>query len=143
MTAEFDTDLERRRVAIRQRRLLLALEQWGPGYAAGVTQATAEERAWLEQYVARNGMPAGVARDPGEWPEVRRAQGRQANAAASAAFLAGDHDRARDLVDEARAYGAVLENEWRRLHEFIAARAAEAAPSAPAAVPPPRPAAAA
>jgi hypothetical protein len=49
-----------------------------------------------------------------------------ANGAATAAFLAGDFGRAHDLVDDARAYGAVLEHEWRRLHAFIADRAAAA-----------------
>jgi hypothetical protein len=140
-------DLDRRRSKIRQRQLLLALEQWAPayqqvaggwlGYVSDITDATAEESAWLERYVAKNGMPDGGARGAGEWHELRRTQGREANAAAAAAFLAGDYDRAHDLIDDARAYGAVMAAEWQRLHEFIATRAAgagfAAAPAAPAA----------
>jgi hypothetical protein len=128
-------DLDRRRSKIRQRQLLLALEQWGPayqqvaggwlGYLVEITDATGEERTWLEQHVAEHGMPAGITGGAGEWHELRRAQGRQANAAASAAFLAGDYDNARDLIDDARAYGAVLETEWRLLHEFISTKQAE------------------
>jgi hypothetical protein len=122
-------DLDRRRSKIRERQLLLALEQWAPGYqqvAGGwlgyvcdITEATAEEKTWLEQHVAKNGMPDATAR---EWHEVRRTQGREANAAATAAFLAGDYERAHDLIDDARAYGALFETEWQQLHEFIAAQ---------------------
>ena len=112
-------DLDRRRSKIRERQLLLALEQWAPayqqvaggwlGYECDITDATAEERTWLERHVAENGMPDGAAR---EWHEVRRAQGRAANAAATAAYLAGAY---------ARAYGAMTAHEWERLHAFIAA----------------------
>jgi hypothetical protein len=138
-------DLDRRRSKIRQRQLLLALEQWAPvyqrvaggwlGYVAEITDATGEERTWLEQHVATNGMPA--EHPTGEWHELRRTQGRQANAAASAAFLAGDYHRAHDLIDDALAYGAVLETEWRLLHKFISAkaRAAEAEVSVPEPIP--------
>jgi hypothetical protein len=129
-------DLDGRRSKIRRRQLLLALEQWAPayqqvaggwlGYVSDITDATEEERAWLEQHVAKNGMPDESARGGGEWHELRRAQGREANAAATAAFLAGDYDRAHDLIDDARAYGAVMASEWQQLHEFIAARAAAA-----------------
>jgi hypothetical protein len=111
-------DLDRRRSKIRERQLLLALEQWGPAYVGNITDATPEEKAWLEQYVAKNGLPDATAR---EWHEVRRAQGREANAAAMTAFAAGDYDRASDLIDDARAYGGLFEAEWLRLHEFIAA----------------------
>ncbi|MDP9795176.1 hypothetical protein J2S43_003688 [Catenuloplanes nepalensis] len=129
-------DLEQRRVKIRRQQLLMATEQWAPGYrevAGGwqkyvceITSATDEERAWLEAHVAAHGLP-DVMRSAEEWFELRRAQGGQANAAATAAFLAGDFDRARDMIDVARAYGAVLETEWLRLHEFVSARAAAAA----------------
>jgi len=112
-------DLDRRRSKIRERQLLLALEQWGPAYAGNITDASAEERAWLEKHVAKNGTPEATAR---EWHEVRRAQGGEANAAAMTAFAAGDYDRAGDLIDDARAYGALFETEWLRLHEFIAAQ---------------------
>jgi hypothetical protein len=118
--------LDRRRVAVRQRQLLLALEQWGPAYAGRVAQATDEELAWLKQ----QRVPGAAVRDAAEWAEIRQTRGRQANAAASAAFGAGDFARARDLIDEARAYGAVLETEWQHLHEFIDAKAGpEAAPA--------------
>ncbi|MEU8817562.1 hypothetical protein [Actinoplanes sp. NPDC048796] len=111
--------LDRRRTAVRQRELLLALEQWGPDYVGRVTQATDEEMAWLK----KNGVVGTTVRSAAEWDEIRRVRGRQANAAASAAFSAGDYARARDLIDEARAYGAVRETEWRHLHEFIDSKA--------------------
>jgi hypothetical protein len=126
-------DLDQRRTKVRRQQLLLALEQWAPayqqvaggwlGYVSDITDASAEERQWLEQYVVEHGMPDANGR---EWHEVRRAQGREANAAATAAFLAGDYERAHDLVDDARAYGAVMESEWQQLHEFITSKAAAA-----------------
>jgi hypothetical protein len=122
-------DLRRRRERIRERELLLALEQWGPAYreVAGdplryvfeIVEATDGERDWLRRRVAENGLPAAT-RTAGEM----RAEGGRANAAANAAFLAGDYDSARNLIDDARAYGALLDGEWARLHEFLAAREA-------------------
>ena len=130
---ELGGDLPDRRSKIRQREILLKLEQWGPAYqhVAGewldyvgdIVGATDDERAWLRQHVAEHGKPETTDRSDADWCELRRAQGREANAAASAAFLAGDYDRARDLIDEALAYGGLLEAEWTRLHEFIAAKA--------------------
>ncbi|MDR7275088.1 hypothetical protein [Catenuloplanes atrovinosus] len=128
-TTAHGDDLEQRRAKIRRRQLLMAVEQWAPAYrdvaggwlryVAEITGATEEERAWLEQQVAAHGLPEAVRTD---WFELRLAQGREANAGATAAFLAGDFGRARDLIDEARACGAVLETEWEHLHEFITAR---------------------
>lgn len=131
--ATHGADLERRAAAIRQKQLLLTLEQWGAGYrtVAGdwltyvgdIADATDEERAWLRQHVAEHGEPGEPDRTPEQWHHLHHAVGRRANAAASAAFLAGRYDQARDLIDEARAYGELLEGEWRRLHEFITTRA--------------------
>ncbi|WP_143234773.1 hypothetical protein [Paractinoplanes atraurantiacus] len=111
--------MDRRRTAVRQRQLLLALEQWGPEYVGRVTQATDDEMAWLKKH----GVPATTVRDAAQWDELRRVRGQQANAAASAAFSSGDYARARDLIDEARAFGAVRETEWQHLHEFIDSKA--------------------
>jgi hypothetical protein len=129
VTALAENDLRDRRTKIRERELLLALERWAPAYrdVAGdvltyvfeIAEATEPERDWLRQRVAANGLPA----TPGPTHEQLRAAGRQANAAASAAFLAGDYGRARDLVDDARAYGALFETEWVKLHQFISAKA--------------------
>ncbi|GIF21792.1 hypothetical protein BJ973_004758 [Actinoplanes tereljensis] len=121
MTAVVENDdLQQRRIRVRQRELLLALEQWGPAYrnVAGdslryvfeIAAATEEEQAWLRQQK----VPAG-ARSSDDVREL----GRQANADASAAFLAGDYARARDLIDDARVYGALPDGEWARLHQFI------------------------
>ncbi|GAA0584042.1 hypothetical protein GCM10010172_81250 [Paractinoplanes ferrugineus] len=128
-TAESD-DLGRRRVRVRERELLLAFEQWGPAYqnVAGdalryvfeIAEATEAEQSWLREHVARNGGVPKTARTA----EELRALGGQANAAAGAAFLAGEYDRARDLIDDARAYGTLFDGEWVRLHRFIAARSA-------------------
>jgi hypothetical protein len=125
-----DDDLDRRRSRIREQELLLALEQWEPDYAGVITGATPAEREWLQQHAASQGPADRTARDADQWHELRRRQGQQANAAASAAFLAGDYARARDLIDDARAYGAIPENEWQRLHAFIAAQAASKAAEA-------------
>ena len=132
---ELGGDLQERRSKIRQREILLKWEQWGPayrhvagdslGYVCEIVDATDDERAWLRKHVAENGMPDGAGRSAEEWYALRREQGRQANAAASAAFLSGAYDRARDLIDDALAHGSLLETEWVRLHHFISARVAE------------------
>jgi predicted Zn-dependent protease len=123
---ELDTpleqDLRRRRAAVRRTEILLKVEQWGLRYVGDLVDATAEERAWLEQYVAANGEPPDGNRTAEQWSQLRREQAGQANAAASAAFLAGDYDTARDLIDDARAHGGLMETEWVRLHQFIATR---------------------
>ena len=131
MTAVAETDVLRgRKAKIRQKELLLILEQWGPAYrnVAGerlhyvfeIAEATDEEQTWLREHIAKNGMP-----ESGRSAEEMRAEGGRANASASAAFLSGDYDKARDLIDEARAYGALFEGEWERLHQFIAAKDAD------------------
>jgi hypothetical protein len=141
MTAVVETDVLRgRKAKVRERELLLTLEQWGPAYrdVAGeglhyvfeIAAATEEEQAWLRAHIAKNGMP-----EQGRTAEELRAEGGRANASASAAFLAGDYDRARDLIDEARAYGALFEGEWERLHQFIAVQAAGPAAEAEPQVP--------
>jgi hypothetical protein len=130
MTATVESDdLGQRRTKIRQRELLLALEQWAPAYrdVAGdalryvfeIAAATEDEKSWLRAQIARNGGLPKTARTSEELREL----GGQANAAASAAFLAGEYDRARDLVDDARAYGALFDGEWAKLHQFIDAQA--------------------
>ncbi|WP_433305695.1 hypothetical protein ACQP2F_18780 [Actinoplanes sp. CA-030573] len=121
--------LRKRRADVRRRELILALEQWAPAfrdvagdvlrYVAEIAEATEPERTWLREHVAAHGLPTGPARTADDL----RAAGRRANAEASAAFLAGDYDRARDLIDEARAHGALFEAEWERLHAFITAQA--------------------
>ncbi|GIF04905.1 hypothetical protein [Actinoplanes siamensis] len=128
MTAVAENDLQQRRTRIRQRELLLTLQRWAPAYrdVAGdclsyvfeLADATEPEREWLRQQVAQRGLPQ-VA---GPTIDQLRAEGRRANAAASAAFLVGDHVRARDLIDDARVYGALFETEWVKLHQFISAQ---------------------
>ncbi|MGX6601304.1 hypothetical protein ACWKSP_04065 [Micromonosporaceae bacterium Da 78-11] len=140
-----ELDLQDRRAAVRRKEILLKVEQWGPGYRSDAddwtaevgefVDATDEELTWLRQYVAANGRPQDVDRSTEQWSQLRREQGRQANAASGAAFLAGAYDAARDLIDDARAYGALMETEWVRLHTFIVAKAAENAPVAKPAVP--------
>ncbi|BCJ39354.1 hypothetical protein GCM10010168_63980 [Actinoplanes ianthinogenes] len=131
MTAVAESaDLQKRRVELRRRELLLTLERWGPAYreVAGdslsyvceIAGASEPEEAFLREHVAKHGMPQVVGRTADEILEA----GRRANAAASAAFLAGDYDKARDLIDDARLYGALLDTEWVKLHGFIAAKAA-------------------
>lgn len=135
MTAVVEPDgLQERRTKVRRRELLLMLEQWAPvsrtvtgdalHYVLELAAADEAEQAWLRKHVADNGMPAA-----GRTAEQIREEGRRANAAASTAFLAGDYDRARDLIDEARAHGALFAGEWANLHEFIAARAAGPGPN--------------
>jgi hypothetical protein len=139
MTAVAESDdVLLRKADIRRRELLLTLELWAPAYqnvagdslryVFGIAAATEDEQSWLRQQVADNGMPQATPRSA----EELRAEGQQANAAASAAFLAGDYDMARNLIDDARVYGALFEGEWTKLHHFISAKAAEKASEATA-----------
>ncbi|GAA4606567.1 hypothetical protein BJY16_005896 [Actinoplanes octamycinicus] len=133
MTAVAETDdLQKRRAELRRRELLLILERWAPayrevagdslGYVFEIAGASEPEQAFLRAHVAEHGMPQVVGRTADEILEA----GRRANAASSAAFLAGDFDKARDLIDDARLYGALLDTEWVKLHQFIASQAAGA-----------------
>jgi hypothetical protein len=136
-TDALSDDLSRRQSKIRRRQLMLAVEQWAPAAeqpcerwlpeVCTIMDTTEDEATWLEREVSAKGPTGGNPRDAGEWHEIRRAQGRQAVAAAGAAFLAGDYAGAHDLVDDALAYGAVPATEWRRLHAFIEVQAAQAA----------------
>lgn len=123
LDTRFELDLEQRRAAVRRTEILLTVEQWGLPDLAVLVGATDEEQAWLREYVAANGEPPASGLSTEQWSELRREQARQANAAASAAFLAGDYDTARNLVDDARAHGGLMETEWVRLHRFIATQA--------------------
>jgi hypothetical protein len=129
MTAVAEDELQARRARIRQRELLLALERWAPehrnagetlSYVFEITSATEEERHWVRRQVAKDGLPSAP-----RTAEDLREQGRRANAAAGAAFLAGDYAAARDLIDDALAHGALYEGEWTKLHHFIASRTAD------------------
>lgn len=130
MTAVAENDLQQRRSRIRERELLLALERWAPAYrdVAGdplsyvfeIAEATEAEQVWLRERITANGMPETAGRTH----DQLRDEGRRANAAASAAFLAGEFAMARDLIDDARVYGALFETEWVKLHQFISAQTA-------------------
>lgn len=135
LDTRFEHDLEQRRAAVRRTEILLTVEQWGLRDLAVLVGATDEEQAWLRQYVADNGEPPDAGLSAEQWSELRREQGRRANAAASAAFLAGNYDTARELVDDARAHGALMETEWVRLHRFIASQAPARPQADPAVVP--------
>jgi hypothetical protein len=124
--------LAERRTAVRHKEILLALDQYGPGYqrvtgnglryVAEIVEATAQERQWLADHVA-------------DYPEVwdapqlsqaevdRRRQelGRAAFVAADTAFTDGDHHAARNHLDDAFAYGELSEQDWRKIHDHISA----------------------
>jgi hypothetical protein len=122
-------DLAARRAQVRERELLLLLEQWGPGYqrvagdgvryAAEIAKATDAEWVWLREYVTAHGIPAEIARNPQEWHRLLRDQGKRASSDANAAFKAGDYETARDLLDDALLYGDLSENAWVRLHAHV------------------------
>ena len=133
-----DRDLTARVTRIRQQRLLLALEQWGPGYhrvtgnglryVAEIAHATPEERDWLAAHAAAHpDVWTGPERSFDEWTRQRRQQGEDAVAAADTAYRTKDWDTARDHADTAHALGVIDETQWQRMHQAITdtARAAD------------------
>jgi hypothetical protein len=124
-------DVAVRRAAARRTTLLLLLEQWGPGYqrvtgngvryVAEIAQAPDEEWRWLADYCTAHPQvwQEKIVLNPEQWHQLRREQGRQQHEEATTAFHAGDFATARDRLDDALAYGAVLDDEWVRLHHLI------------------------
>jgi hypothetical protein len=124
--------LAERRTAVRRKEILLAFDQYGPGYqrvtgnglryVAEIVDATPQERQWLADHVADH---------PDVWdaPELshtefdrqRQERGRAAFAAADTAFTNADHTAAHNHLDDAFAYGELSEPEWRQLHDHISA----------------------
>jgi hypothetical protein len=132
-------ELTRRRAAVRRATLLLLLEEWGPGYhrvtgngvryVAEIAKATPEEWRWLAEYTTAHPevWQEKILLNPPEWHRLRREQGQLRHEEATAAFRSGDYATARDRLDEALAYGAVLDGEWVRLHALIDRTEADAA----------------
>jgi hypothetical protein len=127
---ESGEDLNARVVKVRQQRLLLALEQWGPGYqrvtgnglryVAEIAHATPAEREWLAGYVAEHpDVWSGPEHRHDEWTLLRRTQGAEALAAADTAYQAGDWASARDHIDTTYALDHIDERQWQQMHEAI------------------------
>ncbi|RQW99037.1 hypothetical protein DLJ59_25860 [Micromonospora inaquosa] len=127
LVSEVD-DPERRLALIRQREILLAFEEYGPGYhrvtgdgcryVAEIVNATPAEWEWIYAHARTHPevlIQAGPARNPVQWRQLRREQGEAAFRAADAAFTAGDTQAALDLLDEAHALGAIGPEQWERL----------------------------
>ncbi|RKR88309.1 hypothetical protein BDK92_2620 [Micromonospora pisi] len=135
-TGTIPDDRDARLVRIRQRQILLAFEQHGPGYqrvtgdgcryVAEIVKATRDEWDWI--YTHGRTHPealtdTGPVRNPQQWDDLRREQGETAFTAAQTAFDAGDHAAALDHLDEARALGVLPEESWDRLRNHILAAA--------------------
>ncbi|MFI6782641.1 hypothetical protein [Micromonospora sp. NPDC050276] len=129
-------DRERRLALIRQREILLAFEEYGPGfhrvtgdgcrYVAQIVNATPAEWEWIYTHARTHPevlAQAGSGRNPVQWRQLRREQGEVAFRAADAAVTAGDTAAALDLLDEARALGTVGPEQWERLRLAVATAA--------------------
>ncbi|MEU7925085.1 hypothetical protein [Micromonospora sp. NPDC049107] len=133
-TGTIPDDRAARLVRIRQRQILLALEEHGPGYqrvtgdgcryVAEIVKATREEWDWIYAYGRTHPealTETGPVRNPQQWHDLRREQGETAFAAAQTAFEAGDHPAALDHLDEARALGVLTEESWDRVRRYVLA----------------------
>ncbi|WP_328654425.1 hypothetical protein OG598_11695 [Micromonospora sp. NBC_00330] len=120
-------DPKRRLALIRQREILLAFEEYGPGYhrvtgdgcryVAEIVNATRDEWEWIYAHARTHPevlIQAEPARNPTQWRQLRREQGEAAFRAADAAFTAGD-TAALDHLDEAQALGTLGPEQWERL----------------------------
>ncbi|MEV4211257.1 hypothetical protein [Micromonospora sp. NPDC049662] len=127
MFSEVD-DRERRLALIRRRQILLAFEEYGPGYhrvtgdgcryVAEIVEATPAEWEWIYEHARTHPevlIQAGPGRNPVQWRQLRREQGEVAFRAADAAFIASDATAALNHLDEARALGTIGPEQWERL----------------------------
>lgn len=135
-------DLTERRTAVRRKEILLALDQYGPGYqrvtgnglryVSEIVDATAQERRWLADHVADHPEVWDAPQfSHTEVDRLRQEQGRAAFTAADTAFTNEDHTAARNHLDDAFAYGELSEPEWRQLHDHISAHDASRPAAAP------------
>jgi hypothetical protein len=124
--------LAERRTAVRHKEILLALDQYGPGYqrvtgnglryVAEIVDATAQERQWLADHVAEHPEVWDAPQlSQAEVDRRRQERGRAAFTAADTAFTDGDHPAARNHLDDAFAYGELSEQDWRKIHDHISA----------------------
>ena len=139
-----DDGLVARRATVRRTTILLLLEQWGPGYqritgdgvryVAEIAKATPDEWRWLAEHTAAHPevWQETTPRGHDEWFQLRAEQGRQAYADALAAFQRGDYPTCRDRLDDALAYGNLVEAEWVRLHHHVTRTEAQASDGAAA-----------
>ena len=125
-------DRERRLALIRRRHILLAFEEYGPGYdrvtgdgcryVAEIVNATPQEWEWIYEHARTHAevlVDTGLTRNPQQWRELRREQGEAAFRAAETAFTAGDTTAALDHLDESRARGVVGPEQWERLRLVV------------------------
>ncbi|MFK3984483.1 hypothetical protein ACI2K4_29430 [Micromonospora sp. NPDC050397] len=136
-TPEEDASVDRRS-QVRQRQLVLALEQYGPGYhhitgdgtryAAEAARATPQEWAWMETYVRNNpqvlkGERLGDARIH----EINRKAARKAFEAATDAMRRGDFDAALERLDDAEVHcpegNPDRGDSWDRYRDVVASKA--------------------
>ncbi|MET8528932.1 hypothetical protein [Micromonospora sp. NPDC005172] len=135
LVSEVD-DPKRRLALIRQREILLAFDEYGPGYhrvtgdgcryVAEIVNATPAEWEWIYAHARTHPevlTQAGPAHNPEQWRQLRREQGEAAFRAADAAFTAGDAIAVLDHLDEARALGAIGPEQWERLRLAVATAA--------------------
>jgi hypothetical protein len=104
-----------RRAQVRQRQLVLAIEQYGPSYqrvtgdgvryASEAANATREERDWMAEYVRTNPQALeGESLGDGRIRDINRQASRQAFAAATAAITKADFKGALDRLDDAEVH---------------------------------------
>ncbi|MEJ3743140.1 SNF2-related protein [Actinomycetes bacterium KLBMP 9797] len=107
--------LAARRAQVRQRQLLLALEQYGPGYqsitgdgvryAAEAANATREEWDWMAEQVRANPrLMDGKRLGDGQIHDINRQAARRAFAAATEAIKNEDFQGALDRLDDAEVH---------------------------------------
>jgi hypothetical protein len=108
-------EMTARREHVRRRQLLLAIDQYGPGYqrltgdgvryAAEIVNATREEWDWMADHVRANPhLLRGEARSEPELYEHNRQAARDAYTAATAAIKVGDVRTALDRLDDAEVH---------------------------------------
>ncbi|MGI5213870.1 hypothetical protein [Plantactinospora sp. CA-290183] len=143
-----------RRVEVRQRQLILALEQYGPGYhritgdgvrcAAEAIRATEPEWKWMADYAQANpqvleGERLGDARIY----EINRKATRRAFAAATEAMKRGDFDVSLKRLDDAEVHcpdgHPDRGGSWDHYRGIVRTKADGGAPERPGTVPMPTP----
>ncbi|MFI7025142.1 hypothetical protein ACIBMZ_20735 [Micromonospora sp. NPDC049900] len=131
-----------RQPQVRHRQLVLALEQYGPGYhritgdgvryAAEAVRATEQEWQWMADYAQANPQVLeGKRLSDASIYEVNRKAARRAFAAATDAMRRGDFDLALDRLDDAEVHcpdgNPDRGGTWDRYREIVRSKAGASA----------------
>ncbi len=129
-TVDIDGDMAKREAKIRQRQIILKIEEYAAGYqrvtgagyryVAEIVDAAPDEREWIKNYINEHPDVLELPyRTPAQWDEIHRTRGDQALQKARFAADSGDSTTALDCLDEARECGVLSERDWHAIRHHL------------------------